>query len=111
MKNEDGKKSQDWFETAKKFLLNDVNTLMTDLVNYKKESIGAHLIKRLQDKIMVDPEFTYQRAKGASYAIQFLFLWCKAMYDFNKVYNETKPLREKLEATQKILSEKEKLLK
>ena len=33
------------------------------------------------------------------------------MYDFNKVYNETKPLREKLEATQKLLAEKTAFLK
>ena len=60
---------------------------------------------------MIDPEFTYERAKTASYAIQFLYLWCKAMYDFNKVYNETRPLREKLEATQKLLAEKTAFLK
>ena len=33
------------------------------------------------------------------------------MYDFNKVFNETKPLREKLEATQKLLAEKTAFLK
>lgn len=60
---------------------------------------------------MVDPEFTLERAKTGSYAIQFLFLWVKAMHDFNKVYLETKPLREKLEATQKLLSEKTAFLK
>ena len=52
-----------------------------------------------------------ERAKTGSYAIQFLYLWVKAMYDFNKVYNETRPLREKLEATQKLLAEKTAFLK
>ena len=33
------------------------------------------------------------------------------MYDFNKVFNETRPLREKLEATQKLLAEKTAFLK
>jgi dynein heavy chain len=33
------------------------------------------------------------------------------MYDFNKVFNETRPLREKLEATQKLLAEKSAFLK
>lgn len=32
------------------------------------------------------------------------------MFDFNKVFNETRPLREKLEATQKVLDEKTALL-
>lgn len=104
IKNVDGKKEEDYFETSKKFLLNDVTTLMKDLTEYKKENINNALIKKLQDKILVDPEFTLERAKTASYAIQFLYLWVKAMYDFNKVFNETRPLREKLEATQKLLA-------
>lgn len=33
------------------------------------------------------------------------------MYDFNKVFLETKPLREKLEGTQKLLAEKTAFLK
>ncbi len=33
------------------------------------------------------------------------------MYDFNKVFNETRPLREKLEGTQKLLAEKTAFLK
>ena len=31
IKNVDGKKEEDYFETAKKYLLNDVNALMKDL--------------------------------------------------------------------------------
>lgn len=84
---------------------------MKDLTEYKKQNINAAFIKKLQEKILVDPQFTLDRAKTASYAIQFLYLWVKAMYDFNKVFNETRPLREKLEATQKILAEKTAFLK
>lgn len=111
IKTVDGKKEEDYFETAKKYLLNDVTSLMRDLTEYKKESINAQLIRKLQEKILVDPEFTLDRAKTASYVIQFLYLWVKAMFDFNKVFNETRPLREKLEATQKILAEKTAFLK
>ena len=32
IKNVDGKKEEDYFETAKKYLLNDVTTLMKDLI-------------------------------------------------------------------------------
>lgn len=111
IKTVDGKKEEDYFETAKKYLLNDVGTLMKDLTEYKKENINPAFIKKLQERIMTDTEFTLERAKTASYAIQFLYLWVKAMFDFNKVFNETRPLREKLEATQKILSEKTAFLK
>ena len=86
IKNEDGKKTEDYFETAKKYLLNDVNTLMKDLIEYKKESINPALIKKLTQTVMGDPEFTLERAKTSSYAIQFLYLWVKAMFDFNKVF-------------------------
>lgn len=58
IKNVDGKKEEDYFETAKKYLLNDVTTLMKDLTEYKKENINPALIKKLQEKIMIDPEFT-----------------------------------------------------
>ena len=55
IKNVDGKKEEDYFETAKKFILSDVATMMKDLIEYKKESINPVLIKKLQDKIMSDP--------------------------------------------------------
>jgi len=93
VKTVEGKKDEDYFETAKKYLLNDVSLLMKSLTEYEKESISPQLIKKLQEKILGDPEFTLERAKTASYAIQFLYLWVKAMYDFNKVFNETRPLR------------------
>lgn len=48
IKNVDGKKEEDYFETAKKYLLNDVTTLMKDLTEYKKENINPQLIKKLQ---------------------------------------------------------------
>lgn len=48
IKNVDGKKEEDYFETAKKYLLNDVTTLMKDLIEYKKENINPALIKKLQ---------------------------------------------------------------
>lgn len=55
IKNVDGKKEEDYFETAKKYLLNDVTTLMKDLTEYKKENINPAFIKKLTDKIMGDP--------------------------------------------------------
>lgn len=55
IKNVDGKKEEDYFETAKKYLLNDVSTLMKDLTEYKKENINPNFIKKLNEKIMNDP--------------------------------------------------------
>ena len=36
IKTVDGKKEEDYFETAKKFLLNDVNLLMKNLTEYDR---------------------------------------------------------------------------
>lgn len=36
IKNVDGKKEEDYFETAKKYLLNDVTSLMKSLTEYDK---------------------------------------------------------------------------
>jgi dynein heavy chain len=48
IKNIEGKKEEDYFETAKKYLLNDVVTLMKNLTEYEKENINSALIKKLQ---------------------------------------------------------------
>lgn len=55
---------------------------------------------------MIDGDFSLERAKQCSYAVKFLFSWVKGMYDYNKVYLETKPLRDKLETTKRDLDEK-----
>lgn len=48
IKTVDGKKEEDYFETAKRFLLNDVSSLMKSLTEYEKESINPQFIKKLQ---------------------------------------------------------------
>ncbi|KAL4429885.1 hypothetical protein ABPG74_022908 [Tetrahymena malaccensis] len=103
-------KEEDYFETAKKFLLNDPAGLLDMLKGFDKNNINPYNIQKLEKTIMPDPDFTLSRAQTCSYAVQFLFQWVKAMYDYNKVYLETKPLRDKLDETQKILDEKTKEL-
>lgn len=53
---------------------------------------------------MPNPDFKLERAKECSFAIKFIFLWITAMYDFNKVYLATQPLRDELEKQNKIVS-------
>jgi dynein heavy chain, axonemal len=55
---------------------------------------------------MPDPDFCLERAKTCNLAVKYLFSWAQAMYDYNKVFTQTKPLRDKLEATRKVLAEK-----
>ena len=101
-----GKKIEDLFETGKRFLLNDPKALLIRLKEYDSENINPALIAKLERQTLPHKDFTFERAKECSYAIKFLFNWSKAMYDFNKVFTETQPLRDQLNAVKKILEEK-----
>ena len=46
-----GKKEDDYFNTAKKWLLADPKELLDLLMNYKKENINQAYIKKLEDKV------------------------------------------------------------
>lgn len=91
-----GKKIEDYFETAKKYLLNDPKELLDILKSYDKDNINPALIMKLENKIMGHKDFTYARASDSSYALKFLYSWVKAIYDYHKVYTETQPLRDEL---------------
>lgn len=83
------KKEEDYFETAKRYLLNDSKELMDLLRTYNRENIPHHLIVKLEHKILNDVDFTLERATQCSLAVKFLYCWVRAMYDFHKVYLET----------------------
>lgn len=101
-----GKKEENYFETAKKYLLNDTRELLELLMSYDKDNISQASIQKLDQKVLHQPEFNYQAVERCSYATKFLFMWVKAMVDYQKVYVETKPLREKLIEMRKIVEEK-----
>ena len=92
------KKEEDWFVTAKKWILNDPKELLDMLLNYKKEEQNPRLIEMLRVKILPNPDFTLERAKTCSLAIRYIFSWVQAMYDFHNVFLQTQPLRDKLMA-------------
>lgn len=106
-----GKKEENYFETAKRYLLNDTKQLLDLLLSYDKDAITAATIKKMEEKILNQPEFTLAAVERCSFATKFLFMWCKAMVDYYKVYTETKPLREKLIEMRRIVDEKTKELK
>lgn len=57
------RREEDYFETAKKYLLNDSKELLDLLKNYEKDNIPSYLIQKLEQKITSDPDFTLDRAK------------------------------------------------
>ena len=106
-----GKKEENYFETAKRYLLNDTKELLDLLQKFEKTSIQPSMIKKLEEKITCRPEFTFSAVERTSFATKFLYMWVKAMVDYYKVYTETKPLREKLVVMRQIVEEKTAELK
>jgi dynein heavy chain len=78
--------------------------------NYDKNNINPYNINRLEKIVIIEPDFTFERAKQCSAAVKYLYSWVKAMYEYNKVYIETKPLRERFLEAQKSLREKTSIL-
>lgn len=54
-----GKKEENYFETAKRYLLNDTRELLEILMTYDKDNINPSLIKLLEQKCLTRPEFTF----------------------------------------------------
>lgn len=114
VKDQIGKKEENYFLTAKMYLLNDTKELLSTLMNYNRESINPKYIEKLEKVCMGHPKFNEADAYsnhlslfniqflidlliGGSKATGYLFGWVKAMYDFNKVFVETEPLRKQLD--------------
>lgn len=106
-----GKKEENYFETAKRYLLNDTRELLELLMTYDKDNISNHSIKKLHDNVLNNENFSLNVVERCSYATKFLYMWVTAMVDYHKVFTETQPLREKLEEMKKIVAEKTKELK
>jgi len=51
------------------------------------------VLKKLNEEVITNPNFDYEKSKNSSYAISFLFNWVKAMFDFNREYVRAEPLR------------------
>jgi dynein heavy chain len=76
-------------------LLDNPKAFLEQLKGYDKEHINQALVAKFNQKIMKDPDFTYEKAKAVGGPIEALYLWEMAMYSFNKIFLDTQPLREK----------------
>jgi dynein heavy chain len=80
-------------------------------LDYDKEKITPEIISNYEKKIKCNESYNYEAALKANFALSFLYKWCDAMYEFDKTFRETAPLRAKLEAAEKIVREKTAELK
>lgn len=53
-----GKKEENYFETARKYLLSDPQKLLDKLLEYDKDSTNPAHIKKLEEKVIPQQEFS-----------------------------------------------------
>ena len=110
-----GKKVEDYFEYAKEKLLANPDGFLTRLLDFansdQKNNIPPEVIRLFEQKIKNQPDFKFERVQTANLATRYLWSWVNAMYTYNGTYISTKPLREKLAECERILAEKNAMLK
>jgi dynein heavy chain len=82
-----------------------------DYANNEKENIPPAYIRKLEKRVVGDPYFNAESASKASVAILSLFFWVRALYDFDKIFKNTEPLRIKLAEATAIVNDKTATLK
>lgn len=105
------RKIEEYYDTAKKYLLSNPAKLKEKLLEYNKEKITPDIISQFEKKIKCHESFNYESAKSANFALSFLYKWCDAMYEFDKTFRETAPLRARLDGAEKVVREKTAELK
>ncbi|KAL4440889.1 hypothetical protein ABPG74_009302 [Tetrahymena malaccensis] len=103
VKDSFGKKEENYFQTAKQYLLTDPKELLNILMTYNRENINPKYIEKLEKVCFPHPKFNEADAYGGSKATGYLFGWVKAMYDFHKVFTDTEPLRKQLDEVKRIV--------
>jgi dynein heavy chain len=63
-------------------------------------------MKKLEEKVLNQPEFTSAAVDRGNYATKFLYMWVKAMTDYYNVFTKTKPLRDRKIEMTKLAEEK-----
>jgi dynein heavy chain, axonemal len=96
-------KEPDYWETAKKSLLNNPK-LLQDLKNYEKDNIDPNIIANIE-KIINSPDFQPKKIEKSNLAAYSLSMWVRAMHNYDKVMKEIKPKQAALaEAEAKLKS-------
>jgi len=110
------KKEEDYFGYAKEKLLANPDAFLARLLEFamsdQKNRIAPEIITKFEAKIKDEKDFQEESVKKANLATKYLWSWVNAMYTYHNVYTKTKPLRDKLAETEKLLAEKtEELIK
>eukprot|EP01084_Bolivina_argentea_P091346 164444_1 len=84
-----GKKVDDYWDQAKKYVLGDTK-LLEKLQNYDKDNIPTEIVQKVQ-KYIDNPEFEPDKIASASGACKGLCLWVRALHTYDRVAKVVKP--------------------
>jgi dynein heavy chain len=90
IKDDSGKKVDDWFGSAKKELLSKGANLIDDMKEFDKDHIPEKVIASLKP-LIEDPGFTPEAVKKASVACMAMCMWARAMDTYNRVVLVVEP--------------------
>jgi len=83
---------------------------LIDYAENKRTTIPEAYIRKLEKKVVNEAVFNEKQANNACLACKFFYFWVQALFDFDKIFKQTAPLREKLAACTKIVNEKTAIL-
>lgn len=103
-----GKKEYNYWEMAKKYLLNDPNKFVNMILCFEKDNVSQKTVEKLTEKVF-SSDLSFDKVKKISSAAAVLFEWVKSIYDYCNVKKSTGLLvQEEKSVVDK--SEKESLL-
>jgi dynein heavy chain, axonemal len=104
-----GKKIDDFYDAAKKSIINDAKVLLDRLFNFDKDNIPHSVIAKIEPYMSRD-DFTPEAIAKASKACTALCMWCCAMYKYHTVALMVEPKKKLLaEATASLAETMAKL--
>ncbi|KAF4757736.1 Dynein heavy chain 1, axonemal, partial [Perkinsus olseni] len=98
-----GKKTADYWESAKSQVLSDPKGLLEKLFAYDKDNIPDKVISNIEPYINRE-DFDPAAIKKASVACEALCMWARAMFKYHHVARSVEPKRQKLMAAEEELS-------
>lgn len=93
------KKFPDYFECARKLIMNKPNVMINTLKSYKESKINemdTNIIKKWQKMIDTEPQFNEDKLNRTSEAAGKIFNWVTCIIDVYHALQEINPLRDKL---------------
>ena len=79
------------------------------LMNFDKDNISDRVLKKI-GQYCAKPDFDPQIVGRVSHAAQSLCMWVRAMEMYGRVYRVVEPKRQRLQAAQSQLAEKQAML-